>query len=195
MTTMSSLAALTGRAEDTGFAADLRFAAMGASALPKLAHPSDPLGEAWAQGFAEGAAQARAEAAGSAAIEDEARVALDLAFTRMDCQMADELRHRLTETILALFDATMLPCALDAELLTMRVERAVAMLARADDERVIRLNPDDLELISPRLPQEWAIGPDAALPRGHLRVETANGGVEDGPAQWRRALVEALAGC
>jgi flagellar assembly protein FliH len=30
------------------------------------------------------------------------------------------------------------------------------------------------------------------LERGALRVETTGGGVEDGPAQWRAALNEAL---
>jgi flagellar assembly protein FliH len=33
------------------------------------------------------------------------------------------------------------------------------------------------------------------LERGALRVEAANGGVEDGPAQWRQAIAEALALC
>ena len=195
MMTMSSLAALTGRGEHAGFTADRRFAAKGGHGPPKQVHPADPLGDAWEEGFAEGAAQARADAAQAAALEDEARAALDLALTRLDSEMAEDLRHRLTETILALFDATMLPCALDAAMLTIRVERAVAMLARADDERVIRLNPEDLKLLSARLPQEWAVEADVGLQRGHLRVETANGGVEDGPAQWRRALVEAMAGC
>lgn len=192
---MSSLAALTGRGEDAGFTADLRFAANGASGPPKQVLAADPLGDAWAEGFAQGADQARAEAAQAAAIEAEARDGLSLSFARFDSEMAEVLRHRIIETICALFDATMLPIAPDADMLTARVERAVAMLARADDERVIRLNPDDFKLINTRLPSEWVVEADAAMPRGHLRVETANGGVEDGPAQWRRALAEAMAGC
>jgi flagellar assembly protein FliH len=87
------------------------------------------------------------------------------------------------------------PFALDIDALTARVERAVAMLARADDERVIRLHPDDLKLVAGKLDQQWAVLPDPALARGELRVETANGGVEDGPAQWRRALAEAFEAC
>ena len=72
---------------------------------------------------------------------------------------------------------------------------AVAMLARADDDRMIRLNPDDLALVGPRLSAEWQVQPDPALPRGSLRVETASCGVEDGPDQWRRAIAEALHQC
>ena len=34
--------------------------------------------------------------------------------------------------------------------------------------------------------------PDPALERGALGSRAPNGGVEDGPAQWRRAIAEAL---
>jgi flagellar assembly protein FliH len=69
------------------------------------------------------------------------------------------------------------------------------MLSRADDDRTIRLHPDDWALIGPQLPKDWKISPDPSLERGALRVETQNGGVEDGPAQWRRALAEAFHAC
>ena len=36
---------------------------------------------------------------------------------------------------------------------------------------------------------------DASVERGGLRVETEDGGVEDGPEQWRRAIEEALGSC
>ncbi|MFA7585716.1 MAG: FliH/SctL family protein, partial [Novosphingobium sp.] len=79
--------------------------------------------------------------------------------------------------------------------LMRRIDKAAAMLARADDERVIRLNPFDLDLLAPRLGGDWIVQPDPALPRGALRVETATGGVEDGPEQWRHAIQEALHQC
>ena len=66
---------------------------------------------------------------------------------------------------------------------------------RADDERVIHLHPDDIGLVSAQLAQDWQIVPDTALTRGALRIETASGGVEDGPAQWRHAIAEALRQC
>ena len=69
------------------------------------------------------------------------------------------------------------------------------MLARADDERLIRLHPDDIALLSPRFAADWQVAPDPALERGALRVETPNGGVEDGPDLWRRAIAEALHQC
>ena len=104
-------------------------------------------------------------------------------------------RLRLRDTVAALCEQAIAPFALDEEALLRRIDKAVAMLARADDDRVIRLHPEDIALLSPRLPQEWHVLPDAALERGALRVECATGGVEDGPAGWRRAIAEALHQC
>jgi flagellar assembly protein FliH len=69
------------------------------------------------------------------------------------------------------------------------------MLARIDDERVIRLHPDDLTLVAPRLSGGWEVQPDPALTRGAIRIEARNGGVEDGPEQWRQAIEEVLSRC
>ena len=66
------------------------------------------------------------------------------------------------------------------------------MFSRAEDERVVRLNPDDLDAVRAALPVGWNFLPDPALVPGALRVETANGGAEDGPVQWRRAIARAL---
>jgi len=198
---MSSLAALSvlGAADaDRGFRADARFGSAGAQKAPAelpAELPDDPLSAAWTEGYAEGVRHARAEAEAAQAAEAEARTALDLSLTRLDAAMAEDLRQRLHDTVLALCDAALVPLALDHEALAARTERAVAMFARADDQRVIRLHPDDLALVSPRLPAEWRIEPDPALERGTLRVESQTGGVEDGPAQWRQALAEAFRSC
>ena len=37
--------------------------------------------------------------------------------------------------------------------------------------------------------------PDATIERGALRIDTEDGGVEDGPGQWRQAIAEALSAC
>ena len=197
---MSSLLALTGADSGvSGFRQDARFALPAPSGESGFntepVERADPVALAWAEGYAQGAEDARAVTAAAIAAEAEARAALDLSFARIDGEMAELLRERLQDTVMALCEATLVPFALDADALALRVERAVAMLARADDERVIRLNPDDFALISPRLPKDWKVLPDPALERGALRVETQSGGVEDGPAQWRRALVEAFHAC
>lgn len=184
------------------FQPDLRFTATAPSAEPALQEPladtpaapeaPDPIVEAYARGFAEGHRQAAEEAAERAAADVAARDRLALSFARIDERLEEELRLRLRDTVAALCEAAIAPLALDPLALTRRVETAVSMLARADDDRVIQLNPRDFELISPRLRSEWKILPDRTLERGSVRIETANGGVEDGPASWRRAIDEAL---
>ena len=196
---MSSLAALTaGSPAPAGFRSDSRFALPVRAAAPIEPEPvqiADPVALAWAEGYARGLDDARAEAAEAAAAETEARTALDLSLTRLDAELAESLRQRLQDTVLALCEQTLVPYALDPAALAARVERAVAMFARAEDERVIRLHPDDLALIAERLSADWTVSPDPTLERGALRVESQSGGVEDGPAQWRRALIEAFHAC
>ena len=152
----------------------------------------DPLELARAEGFIAGHAAGRAEAEAQAARMGDAAARLTLAFSRLDAEMEEQLRQRLSETVAALCEAALAPLALDRDLLATRITRAVAMFARADDERVIRLNPDDLESVRAVLPADWTFLPDPALAPGALRVETASGGAEDGPVQWRRAIAEAI---
>ena len=189
---MSSVpfAALSAR---TGFTADPRFIAS-VAALP--AHdPEAEQASAWAEGHAVGRANAEAECAAVISERDAAQARLGITLARLNAEQEELLRQRLYATIEALCEASLAPLRLDREALLARVRRAAAMLARADDERVLRLHPDDLALIGPALPDGLEARPDPALERGALRLETANGGVEDGPAHWRRAIAEALAQC
>lgn len=194
-----SLAALGG---GTGnFARDARFV----RALPEEPAPvfepvpetesRDPVADAWTEGYAQGSADAQEAAAQIIAEQDEARTRIELALGRLDAGMQADLKERLCETIMALCEAAIAPAALDPDGLARRVEVAAAMLARAQDERVIRLHPEDLALIAARLPGDWHFEPDAALERGAVRVEGAQGGVENGPEQWRQAIAEALRQC
>jgi flagellar assembly protein FliH len=190
------LAALAHR---RGFVADARFSGIPVEDPPAIdAAPEpifDPIAEALTQGYAAGAEATRAEFAARHAADEAARERLALAFTRIDAALEEELRLRLRDTVVALCEAVVAPLSLDAELLARRVATAAAMLARADDERVIRLHPDDLALVAPRLAAEWTVQDDPTLERGTVRVEGAAGGVEDGPATWRRAIAEALHAC
>lgn len=186
-----------------GFRSDARFAAH-TDTLPAEPEPpepepdiepEDPLASAWAEGHAAGAEHARAEAEVRATEDAAAREGLALSLQRLDAQLAEELRLRLRDTVVALCESAILPLALDQTKLMERIERAVAMLSRADDDRTIRLNPEDLAFLDPQMPAQWRVVADPALERGSLRIETPGGGVEDGPEQWRRAIAEALHQC
>lgn len=184
--------------QPAGFRPSARFG--GAPGLPPspldlaIAEPDlhDPIADAYARGYADGHAQASEEAESRAAASDAAREALSLSFARLDAIMAEDLRLRLRDTVAALCEAALAPLAIDEAALARRIERAVGMLARADDERVVRLHPADIELVSERLSAEWQVVPDPKLERGTVRVEGTMGGVEDGPASWRMAIAEAL---
>lgn len=183
----------------SGFRSDARFSLLHQAAAEPApvpeAEPDDPLAIAFAEGYAAGAAEAQAMAAEQTAADDAARALLSLSFARLDKELAEELRLRLRDTVAALCETAIAPLALDQDALMMRIERAISMLSRADDERLIRLHPEDMKLISPRISAEWQVQPDATLERGSIRVESAQGGVEDGPEQWRRAIAEALHQC
>jgi len=157
----------------------------------------DPVAQAREEAHAQGYAEGHAEAEHDFLQREALRARFAFAFERIDAQCAEQLRNRLMDTVMALCEATLAPLALDKEALALRVKRAVAMFSRADDDRVIRLNPEDLELVQDHLPEGWTFAPDPTLEPGALRVETSSrgmegGGVEDGPEQWRRAIAEAL---
>jgi flagellar assembly protein FliH len=186
----------------TGFRLDARFAVIETEALseeepePEPAPaPKDSLSAAYAEGFAAGVTKTQAEAVELARVEAEARAALTLSFERLDHQMVQELEFRLRETVVALCEAALAPLALDQASLLPRVKRAASMLARTDDERVICLHPDDFAFVSPQLRNEENMRPEASLPRGTIRVLSPNGGVEDGPEEWRGIIREAIAQC
>lgn len=178
-----------------GFSRDLRFAPAETLPPPPEAEAVDPLAVAYAEGHAAGMAQAQAAAAAEAAAADAAREKISFSLARLDSELAEDFRHKLHETVVALSEAALRPLALDPVALARRVECAVAMFVRADDERVIRLHPEDHALVAGSLPGDWQFVPDPSLERGALRVETATGGIEDGPLQWRAAVTEALRLC
>lgn len=187
---MSDLALLALGAA-VGFRSDPRFTPLPAHE----ADSTDPLARAWSEGYAAGLAEARAEVAARAEADAAARGRIELALARLDAEQAEAMRQRLLTVVEMLCEAAIAPLALDREALAARVARAAAMLARADDDKVLRLHPEDLALIASNLPEGLETLADPGLERGALRLETASGGVEDGPAHWRRAIAEALNPC
>jgi flagellar assembly protein FliH len=188
---MSDLyAALAGSA---GFTSDPRFG--GGVPLPEPLETEDPIARAWQDGHAAGLAEARQSALERAETEAHRRAAIELSLARLDSELAEQLRRKLFVTVEALCEAAIAPLALDKAAMAARVERAAAMLARADDDKLLRLHPDDLKLVARQLPTGLDVLEDPALERGAVRIECQAGGIEDGPAHWRRAIAEALAQC
>lgn len=183
--------------EPRGFAADHRFFARGAGrGEVDFAEPMvDPLEEAFARGLAEGEELAAGAYAKELAEVQTRFAGLERGLAELACEEGDLLRARLTEMVAALCEDTLRPLALDQAALAARVERAAAMLVRAQDQRRVRLNPDDLELLRPVVDARLILEGDPSLARGALRIETEDGGIEDGPEIWARAIREALGLC
>lgn len=179
-----------------GFVADPRFGGTARPAAAGAPEPApDPAELAWDEGFAAGLAEGTRR--GDERCAEVAAAAGQLGAGLARCAAEDEelLRQRLTETVAALCEAAIAPLALDREALAGRVRRAAALLTRSTDQRTIHLHPDDIVMLGGQLPADWPVHSDPALERGAVRIETAEGGVEDGPANWRRAIAEALGRC
>lgn len=172
------------------FSASGRYGA--AAAQPTV---RDRVAEAFQEGLAEGRRQASDAAAHEQAQTAQATRAIELAFAKFDDASAQLLQERLRDTVVAICQAMAGEIAVDPKRLALRVETAAAMLRRAHDARIVRLNPADLALVEGRLTPALDLAPDPSLARGQLRVESEEGGVEDGAQQWHAALAEALGPC
>ncbi|HAG38013.1 MAG TPA: hypothetical protein DCL34_14555 [Erythrobacter sp.] len=175
------------------FARDGRYAKPQVSEEP--VETEDVAEKAYRAGYEDGQLSARADFDAQLTAERAARSAIELAFARFDAESERQLRDRLLATVHALCEEAVLPLALDSEGLARRVEAAAAMLQRKHDQRIVHIHPEDLELVKASVPASLELVADGSVERGGLRVETDDGGVEDGPQQWRRALAEIFDSC
>lgn len=145
------------------------------------------------EGHAEGLAQAQAE---NQALQQE----LTQALTRLGQQFGQEVvqaREQVAAQLLDLaLDMTqaMLRSALQVrpQLLLDLVEQALQELPMVQQPAVLRLHPQDLELLKVARGTElqaagWRLLPDAELARGGCRIETADQQIDASlPTRWRR---------
>lgn len=81
--------------------------------------------------------------------------------------------------------------AIDADFLQRQIDAAIAVLTEADQNRILRLHPDDLALLADAdLPLKCS--PDTNMARGTLRIECSDGWIEHGPALILDRLERAL---
>ena len=187
------LAAMSSRSG--GFAPDQRYS-IGTPAAPPTADDDGEaeremqrrLREAFAAGMAQGQAEARAEALA----EREAFERLRMSLGRLDEKMSRQIADRLAETVALLCEVTLAPLALDRDALQRRCQAAASALGEAQESLTLHLHPDDIASLDPEFAQNWAIVAAPALERGTVRVEGAEAGAIDGPAEWRAALQAAL---
>ncbi|MFV0645087.1 MAG: FliH/SctL family protein [Sphingomonadaceae bacterium] len=173
-----------------GFVPDPRF---GAGIEP--AGKPTPEHDAYERGYAQGHAAAMDEMQAQATQECEEITRLLEGLALWHGQVTTDLAGKLRELVISLCEKSLEPLALDETLLVRRIERALALFQRSGDSHRVFLNPADHARISACLPDNPCIVPDPSLAPGALRTECEDGGVEDGPKQWRMMLDEAFGQC
>jgi len=154
----------------------------------------DPVEATLAKAHADGMAAGRAAAEADAAALAARQRALRLSFRALDEAASQVLADDLAATVMALCEGVLGDAAIDREGLLARCHAAARRIGGAADSLTLHLHPDDMALLGPDALTGWQVMPDAALERGTVLIESANGSVSDGPAEWRRAIAAAVRG-
>ena len=155
--------------------------------------------DAFAEGFGQGyeaGAVVLAEERATLAAERAALAELAGSLAALRPEPPADLARLLAETVRRLVTQVVGEVAIDPALVEGRAAHVAALLAEEAAPRRLRLSPADAaHLVDAALPVELVA--DATLGPGCLRLETAAGWVEDGPAvrlQRLRALLDQLTG-
>ncbi|WP_022683766.1 FliH/SctL family protein [Sphingobium bisphenolivorans] len=132
--------------------------------------------EAFAMGFDEGSRVTAEESAANA----EARDRLAEALTMLAPAPSGMLSTMLSATVVRLVEQIVGEVEIDIERLVQRCDIVAAFIEDNDDKSALHLHPDDATLL-----EDQEIGvklvADRDMHRGCVRLETADGWVEDGP--------------
>ena len=132
--------------------------------------------EAFAQGFDEGC---RVIGDGQAA-EAEARNRLAEALELLTPAPSGMLSTMLSATVVRLVEQIVGEVEIDIDRLVQRCDTVAAFIEENDAKGALHLHPDDIALLEGEVIGVKLV-PDAAMHRGCVRLETADGWVEDGP--------------
>ncbi|HEX7876984.1 MAG TPA: flagellar biosynthesis protein [Sphingobium sp.] len=148
--------------------------------------------EAFAQGFDEGC---RVIGDGQAA-EAEARNRLAGALEMLTPAPSGMLSTMLSATVVRLVEQIVGEVEIDIERLLQRCDTVAAFIDENDAKGALYLNPDDIALLEGEEIGVKLVA-DKAMHRGCVRLETADGWVEDGPdvrLSRLRALLDEMEG-
>ncbi len=159
-------------------------------ANPEEAPAQDALARAYAEGEAAGRAAGEAEAQAELAQQRDLR----LAFRAFDQAALDSLASELCDTVIALCEQVLEASAIDRDGLIERCHWAARRLGSAAVHSTLHLHPDDIALVGEDSLADWQVQADPTIGRGSLLLEGPDGAVRDGPAEWRRAIAEAVRG-
>jgi flagellar assembly protein FliH len=169
----------------------------GARTRMTLPQPNDedPIRQAWKDGFDNGVATERRLATERNGSEAEALAQLRSGIARINQDSLRALEARMRDAVLALCRQVIDDHVEAPERLAARVRAAASLLAGSGQRMSVEANEADRPLLSEALGDDWEVVANPRLARGALRVLSGDGGVEDGPEQWKRALEEAIRRC
>ena len=140
----------------------------------------DPLEQARADAFAEGFDAGMRVARESAEEDQQISVQLAQALEQMVPAVNGALSTLLSSAVLRLVTQIVGEAAVDHDVLMGRVEAVGAFLEEAQAQSCLHLHPDDIALLDGS-EVGFTLSPDASIARGSVRLQTADGWIEDGP--------------
>ncbi len=143
--------------------------------------------------YSEGEAAGRAAAQLEASSRIEALKTLRATFRTLDQSAMDCLAEELAATVTVLCEKMFENAALDLDALMIRTRKAAERIGGAGARITIHMNPEDHAALAESLAEQWNVVADPKIARGGLIAEGPDGALHDGPAEWRRAIREALA--
>lgn len=141
---------------------------------------ADPIERARAEAFAQGFDEGIRVATENFAADEESKVRLAHALEQVAPAANGALSTLLSAAVLRLVTRIAGEVPVDAALLAKRVEAVAAFIEEGQGRQRLHVNPDDMLLLQGH---EFGIEltPDPEVGRGGVRLDTADGWIEDGP--------------
>lgn len=150
----------------------------GAAARPE--GRTDPLEQAKAEAFAQGFDEGMRVAIEGFSVDEETKARLALALEQIAPAANGALSSLLSAAVLRLVTQIVGEVSVDTGLLARRVEGVCRFIEEGQSRNSLHLHPDDIAMLGPR-DFGFPLTPDQGLSRGSVRLETADGWIEDGP--------------
>jgi len=141
---------------------------------------TDPLEQARSDGFAQGFDEGMRVATETFAVDEDASIRLAQALEQVAPAVNGPLSSLLSAAVMRLVEQVVGEAAVDAAILAKRVEAVCAFIEEGQSRNSLHLHPQDIELLQGH-EFGFPLTPDPDLGRGAVRLDTADGWIEDGP--------------
>lgn len=147
---------------------------------PDMVEEIDPIEQAAQEAFVQGFQEGERVTREAAALDDSARAELAQAITLLAQSGEGAMAAMLSHAVIRLVTQIIGEVPIDEHLLKARCEAVAACIDGDDAKAVLEVNPEDLPLLQAE-EVGIALAANPELPRGSVRLATADGWVEDGP--------------